>query len=503
MNRPDIPQLQRAAQGGDPEAMLALGHELLARTRKGDPLYDEGEQWLVRAARSGHPLAALALGDLHSHRLLDPESLTQAAAAYEQAATQGVPQAIDRLGDCFLLGWGRREDPAQALACYERTALAGYPVGYGHLAFCLTHGIGIEPDQRLARTARLWEAAFAFPRGYFSAACALREDPEADPVAAYALALEAARLGYPLSHELVRRCQDGLDPAQERLGHELAQALLAHHQKFESEVAALEARGAPELDQPGYLTTLALASWNRLVSRPSLTLTPLPSLAVRSSARETLERASAIEAPRVELSAEPHVWSSPGFLDLETLAHVMELVWHELGPTQEKIKDTLSGEHQAFDGEVATLDFPAADVVIHWIEARAAHLLAIPRTTIEPFSVLRYRVGHRYAPHVDYLDATRLAEYERMGDRGGQRRSTFLIYLRAPERGGETHYLSSGLQVRGESGLALIHDNTQPDGEPDRKSLHEGAPIEAGEKWLLRTAIRERALYGALTDGSR
>ncbi|MHB1543061.1 MAG: 2OG-Fe(II) oxygenase [Gammaproteobacteria bacterium] len=503
MNEHDIQPLRQDAQRGDPEAMLALGQKLLTQSRHGESDNEEGEQWLKRALQAGHPLAALALGDLHSQRLLDPESLSRAAAAYEQAASYGVPQAIDRLGDCFLIGWGRPEDPAQALACYERTALLGYPVGYGHLAFCLEYGIGIEPDPTLARSAKLWQAAFAYPRGYFASARALGEGSGADPIMAYALALQAERLAYPLSHDLAQAIRQSLDPDEQKTGGELSQAIEAHHRLFEKEVAALEARRAPELDQPGFLNDLALRHWNREITHPALHLEPLPSIASRATSSRTLDRASDSAPDAVERSTRPHVWTYSGFLDLETLAHVMELVWHELGPTERKIADPLSGEHLAFDGEVATLLFPHADVVIHWIATRTARVLAVPRATIEPFSVLRYRTGHRYSEHVDYLDATRLGEYERMGDRGGQRKTTFLIYLRAPERGGETHYLDNGIRIAGESGLAVAHDNTLPNGEPDRSTRHEGAPIEAGEKWLLRTAIREHPLYGAKAEDSR
>lgn len=503
MNDHDIQKLHEAAEGGQPEAMLALGQKLLAESRHGESASEDGERWLERARKAGHPWAALALGDLHSQRLLDPESLSRAAQAYEEAASFGVPQAIDRLGDCFLIGWGKPEDPAQALACYERTALLGYPVGFGHLAFCLEHGIGIEPDLGLARTAKLWQAAFAYPRGYFASARQLYEGTDRDPVAAYALALQAERLGYPLAHGLAETIGQSLDPGEQKTGGELSQALLAHHERFEKEVAALEARRAPELDRPGFLNDLALRHWNHEFTHPALHLEPLPALASRASTSAGLVRDGASPIRPLVLSTRPHVRTFPGFLDLETLAHVMELVWHELGPVDQKISDALSGEGQAFNGEVATLLFPQADVVIHWIMARLAEALAIPRAHVEPFSVLRYRVGHHYAEHVDYLDAPRLAEYRRMGDFGGQRVQTFLIYLRAPERGGETHYLENDLRVAGESGLAVVHDNTLPGGEPDRTTRHAGDPIEAGEKWLLRTAIREHALYGASADASR
>jgi prolyl 4-hydroxylase len=85
---------------------------------------------------------------------------------------------------------------------------------------------------------------------------------------------------------------------------------------------------------------------------------------------------------------------------------------------------------------------------------------------------------------------------ERFGDLAGQRLATILIYLRAPERGGATRFIDAGLTVTGAHGTAIIHWNCLPDGRPDPRTTHAGLPIEAGEKWLARKALRERAVFG-------
>ncbi len=497
MNRFFEATLEERARRGDPEAMLALGQTLLAHSRHGERAETEGLQWLEEASRLGHPMAQLALGDFHSQRILGVESLSQAAAAYRLAAQADVPAALDRLGDLSLLGWGCPQDPARALALYEKTAGLGYPVGFGHLAFCLDHGIGIAPDPCQARLARLWQAALAYPRGYFSAAFDLMHNPPQDRAAARALATQAAALGYPLAGDLFERCGRDLTPEEQEAAHVLADSLARHRAGFEAAVGALEARQAPELGRSGFLNAMAREHWERMIRHPSLALDPLLSLAPLSDAQRTLPRSARPPAPAVDRSLAPHVREYPNFLDLETLAHVMELVWHELGPASRKVADTLSGETDAFNGEVAMLRLPQADVVVHWIAARIAAALDVPPERIEPFSVLRYRTGHRYAEHVDYFNAARLAEYARSGDPGGQRVGTFLIYLRAPEAGGETHYPETGLRIRGRPGLAVWHSNVGADGGPDPRTRHEGRPIEQGEKWLLRTAIRARPLYGA------
>ncbi len=500
MNAPDETVLKERAREGDPEAMLALGQALLAKSRHGDQAETEGLEWLDEAGRAGHPLAPLALGDFHSQRIIGPESLARAAAAYQVAAQANHPAALDRLGDLSLLGWGCPEDPVRAVSLYEKTALLGYPVGFGHLAFCLDHGIGLPPNPDLARRARLWQAALAYPRGYFSAAFDLARNPPIDPVAAHALASQAAARGYPLSGDLLERSGSELTREQREAALALTGQLEGHRIEFEAAVGALEARQAPELGRPGFLNALAHEHWQRMIQKPALALTSLPELGSSLDAHRTLPRSVTPLPATVERSMSPQVREYPDFLDPETMAHVMELVWHDLGPASGKVKDTLSNENNAFSGDVAMLRLPQADLTIHWIAARVARLLGIPLERIEPFSVLRYRTGHRYAEHVDYFDAARLEEYARAGDPGGQRVGTFLIYLRAPEAGGETHYPETGLRVRGRPGLGVWHGNVRSDGQPDPRSRHEGSPIGRGEKWLLRTAIRARALYGVGLD---
>ena len=83
---------------------------------------------------------------------------------------------------------------------------------------------------------------------------------------------------------------------------------------------------------------------------------------------------------------------------------------------------------------------------------------------------------------------------EHTGDLGGQRVATFMVYLRAPDRGGETEYPRRGLLVRGRRGMAVVHYNVA-DGVPDPASLHAGRPVLEGEKWLWRSTLREHSMY--------
>lgn len=135
------------------------------------------------------------------------------------------------------------------------------------------------------------------------------------------------------------------------------------------------------------------------------------------------------------------------------------------------------------------------DVVMRTLQRRAGTSLGWQLAYMEPSSIIRYEPGHAYEPHVDYFTDQQVALNQvHRGDLGGQRIATFLVYLRAPERGGETEYPEAGLAVRGERGKAVVHYNVI-DGRPDPRSLHAGRPVEAGEKWLWRSTLREHAMY--------
>jgi hypothetical protein len=123
------------------------------------------------------------------------------------------------------------------------------------------------------------------------------------------------------------------------------------------------------------------------------------------------------------------------------------------------------------------------------LRARIANTLNAPVLFLERFSVFHYRVGQRFAPHVDYVDPERFPEDIAQN---GQRAATFLVYLNENFEGGETHFLRIAKRLRGRTGDALFFYNLDEAGNPDRMSLHEGSAPTSGEKWLLSQFIRNK-----------
>jgi prolyl 4-hydroxylase len=126
--------------------------------------------------------------------------------------------------------------------------------------------------------------------------------------------------------------------------------------------------------------------------------------------------------------------------------------------------------------------------LVRTIEARIARLFAWPVDRGEHLQVLHYRPGDRYEPHYDYFDPAGEGAPALLA-RGGQRIATLLMYLREPERGGETTFPDLGLRFAAKRGCALFFSYDRP--HPSTKTLHGGAPVIAGEKWVATKWLRE------------
>lgn len=131
------------------------------------------------------------------------------------------------------------------------------------------------------------------------------------------------------------------------------------------------------------------------------------------------------------------------------------------------------------------------DRTIMNIEKRIEEVTKIPVVNGEDFHVLHYLVGQEYVPHFDYFDG----DNERIKTclaRGGQRTASVIIYLDNTEEGGETVFPKAGISVSPIKGSAVLFYNTLPNGETDTMSLHGGAPVSKGEKWIATKWLRER-----------
>ena len=122
------------------------------------------------------------------------------------------------------------------------------------------------------------------------------------------------------------------------------------------------------------------------------------------------------------------------------------------------------------------------------IEARIARLLNWPVANGEGLQVLRYGPGAEYKPHYDYFDPEQPGTPTLLA-RGGQRVGTLVMYLNEPEKGGATTFPDVGLSVAPKRGNAVFFSYERA--HPGTRTLHGGAPVLAGEKWIATKWLRE------------
>ncbi len=126
--------------------------------------------------------------------------------------------------------------------------------------------------------------------------------------------------------------------------------------------------------------------------------------------------------------------------------------------------------------------------VIQRIEQRIAQLFSWPVNHGEGLQILRYRPGAEYRPHHDYFDPAH-AGTQTILTRGGQRVATLVMYLNTPAGGGATTFPDAGLEVMPVRGNAVYFSYDRP--HACTGTLHGGAPVLAGEKWVATKWLRQ------------
>mmetsp|Transcript_26898 Transcript_26898/g.58722 ORF Transcript_26898/g.58722 Transcript_26898/m.58722 type:complete len:357 (-) Transcript_26898:792-1862(-) len=189
------------------------------------------------------------------------------------------------------------------------------------------------------------------------------------------------------------------------------------------------------------------------------------------------------------LSWKPRAFVYHNFLTTAEVTHILKLAAPQMkrstvvGPNNTGVVDDIRTSAGTFLNR-------NQDDVIKAIEHRLALWSNLPESHQEDMQVLRYGVTNKYGPHIDGLE----------------RVMSVLIYLVAPDEGGETAFPMSngwlhpemGEQTQGpfsacakghvaykpRRGDALMFYDTMPDYRmTDQNSMHTGCPVVKGVKW--------------------
>jgi prolyl 4-hydroxylase len=158
--------------------------------------------------------------------------------------------------------------------------------------------------------------------------------------------------------------------------------------------------------------------------------------------------------------------------------------------------DRRSGARDIFSSDRTNSDCDfrgaEADLVLATLRARISALTGTSLEGFESIHVFHYGVGEEFRPHLDATLDPSAADYPVRYAAGEQRVLTFLLALNDDFEGGETAFPMIGVRWKPRRGRALFFWNVDPDGAPDRRTLHAGRPVARGEKWMLSQWIAGR-----------
>ena len=130
------------------------------------------------------------------------------------------------------------------------------------------------------------------------------------------------------------------------------------------------------------------------------------------------------------------------------------------------------------------------NALVEKLEARISEITGIPALHGEGIQILNYIDGGEYKPHFDYFPDTEGGRANMV--QGGQRIMTIIMYLSDVEAGGATIFPETNLSIYPKKGSALYFSYFNSLGQVNPLTLHGGAPVISGEKWIATKWIRER-----------
>lgn len=185
----------------------------------------------------------------------------------------------------------------------------------------------------------------------------------------------------------------------------------------------------------------------------------------------------------------PQVVVFGGLLSHEECDALVELAGGRLARSSTVNLDTGAEEIHRDRTSQGTFLQRGENAVVKRVEARIAALLDWPVENGEAMQVLRYGVGAEYKPHYDYFDPARAGTGATLR-RGGQRVASVVMYLNTPARGGATTFPDAHFEAAAIKGNAVFFSYDRA--HPMTASLHGGAPVLEGEKWVATKWLRER-----------
>jgi prolyl 4-hydroxylase len=123
--------------------------------------------------------------------------------------------------------------------------------------------------------------------------------------------------------------------------------------------------------------------------------------------------------------------------------------------------------------------------IITKLEKRVAAIMNIPVEHGDGIQILKYTPGQEYKAHFDFFTSTNK-------EIKNNRISTIVMYLNDVEHGGETFFPKLNFSVSPRKGMAVYFEYFYTDKNVNERTLHGGAPVTTGEKWIATQWMRRQ-----------
>jgi prolyl 4-hydroxylase len=188
------------------------------------------------------------------------------------------------------------------------------------------------------------------------------------------------------------------------------------------------------------------------------------------------------EFTRRQVCADPRIERVDALLTRDECAFLIELA----DPRMKRATIFHEAEQRFVEDPIRRSDKAGFPLVTEVPFVRAINLrIAIATGTLvgcgEPLQILRYGPSQEYRPHFDSIAGMT-----------NPRVLTALAWLNGDYSGGETRFDELGISEKGSVGDLLVFANTLPDANPDARTLHSGAPVTGGFKYMASRWIRSR-----------
>lgn len=192
------------------------------------------------------------------------------------------------------------------------------------------------------------------------------------------------------------------------------------------------------------------------------------------------------------------IYKIENFLSENECSELIKLIKSNMKKSQVSIANKAKGyiDDSVRTSSTCNLVVSLSDVV-KTVDERILSCIGIHSSRGEAIQGQHYDKTQEFKQHTDTF-APNSDEYELHCKSSGQRTWTFMIYLNETEKGGETKFNitknSNGddLIFSPKRGCAVLWNNLNPNGTPNKHSLHQGCPVVNGEKTIITKWFRER-----------